>query len=206
MAIAHDIENCEQCGFVGDGVSVLEEIITGDIKAERVLCPQHREQFEIETEEVRPGVRSLEGLVDRNAERGLPTQVLVNGVGTHYPDDVLKVAQDVADLIATDGNVLNSGFDDLDDDDVALLELSTKPRTNAAADQEKLRELASTARANSYAGIVCYGSNLETSKGYIAVLDAIVEVREDRTVQPYRVKHTQYENEIYHIELDSMRK
>lgn len=148
--------------------------------------------------------QTLEELVEQHRDRDLPTQVYITGSGRHYPEDVEAAARHVAGMIAgDDGDVLESDFDRLDPDDVALLEVSQNLRVQTD-DVDELRELATVARASAYAGIVGYTNDVDVPKSVLQVIDAVVEVDEDGVEFVGRVRTDHHAGDFYKVELGGL--
>ena len=147
---------------------------------------------------------TLEELVEQHRDRDLPTQVYITGSGRHYPEDVEATGRQVAEMIAgDDGDVLESDFYQLGPDNVALLEVSQNLRVQTE-DVDELRELAATARASSYAGIVGYTNDVDVPKSVFPVIDAVVEVDEDGVEFVGRVETDHPGGDFYKVELGGL--
>ncbi|WP_367175077.1 hypothetical protein [Haloarcula rubripromontorii] len=148
--------------------------------------------------------KTLEALAQHRRDRNLPTQVYVTGTGRHFPEDVEETARRVAEMIAgDDGGVLESDFDRVGPDDVALLEISSNVR-DRTGDVDELRNLATVARASAYAGIVGYTSDVHVPKSLLEVIDAVIEVDENGVDFVGGVRTDLRDGDIYKLELDSV--
>lgn len=148
--------------------------------------------------------QTLDELVEQRRDRDLPTQVYITGSGWHRPEDVEAAARQVAGMITgDDGDVLESDFDRLDEDDVALLEVSKSLKV-VNEDVEQIRQMAMRMRYSSYAGIVGYTNDVDVPKSILQVTDAVVEVGEDGVEFVGRVRTDRAGGDFYKVELEGL--
>jgi len=151
------------------------------------------------------GPATLEALVEQRRDRDQLTQVYITGTGRHFPEDVAATAREVAEMIAgDDGDILESDFDELDEDDVALIKVERARMDQSADGVNEFSRLASVARASALGGIVGYTDAVDVPAAVLPTLDAVVEVDEHGVDFIGRV-HTRHPGgDFYKVELNGI--
>lgn len=148
-------------------------------------------------------IQTLSGLAEQRRKNDRPTHVHVVGTFERGTPTGIATAKRVAFLLADDNStVIEDDYEDLEDGDVAFVQLDSVPVTRESDDYRTLLNLAAASRAKRLGGIVVFsevvGDRLEQ------YLDARVCAESGGVDRVERLQTNPYENETHAVELDGL--
>lgn len=120
---------------------------------------------------------TLTEFVEERREQSLPVHVAVAYDRGTYPSDYTDAAEAVAEMLVGDAGEVVDEPDALGIGDAIVLAVDERPRRDGP-DWQRLRQLASVTRGESYAGIVAQMRWSEITSQVYHTVDLVVRVRQ----------------------------